>query len=162
MKSIWMTLGLSLGFIIFSNSYASNPACVNSPTLIPWGTGGSTNLTLCGYQNGGVNSSYVEFTNIPRNIKNACVTIQYDSVHDNHPVTDSLTVAPNEGVELAGSRGPTTLSIDNNVGAQTATLSLKTDDVAADKYGFSISGQSSSVNVDVIIHWDNDSGICGT
>ena len=148
----------------FSMSYAddnANSSCLNSPKQINWGSGGSTLVTLCGYQNGDVNTSYVQFSNIPRETKNGCVRLNYEPSSDSdHGETDSLTVAPNEGVVLGDTRSPTTLNIDNEDGLQTIALPLKTDNVHQDDYGFSVSGQSSSVNVKVKIDWGHETG-CG-
>lgn len=161
MKTSWMMPVVVVGLLVFSNSYGGQN-CVNTPRQFAWGSGGSTILTLCGYQSGSVNTSYVQITNIPRKTKNACVTIQYEPTNDNHSTSDALTVAPNEGVILGNSRSPTTLSIDTTDGAQTATLPLETDGLHDDKYGFSVSGQSSSVDVNVKIDWDDRGLACGT
>lgn len=163
MRIYWTMPVAVMLLYLFSNSYADDTDndCVNTPTKIVWGAGGSTNLTLCGYQNGDLNKSFVQITNIPRKTKDACLTIQYEPTDNVHPTTDTLTVAPNEGVTIGDSRGPTTLSIDNTDGAQTAILPIKTDSEKDGNYGFSVSGQSSSVNVNVKIDWQHDPS-CGT
>lgn len=163
MKRQWMMPLISLFLLYFSTAYAEDAqtSCLNSPQQISWGTGGSTSVMLCGYQNGDVNTSYIKFINIPRQTKNGCVTLNYEPILDDHPDTDSLTISPNEGVVLGDTRSPTTLDLDTLTGMQTIALPLKTDNVHKDDYGFSVSGQSSSVNVKVNIDWGHDAD-CGS
>jgi hypothetical protein len=163
MKAIWVMPVVATLFLAYSYSFAgdTDSDCLNSPQQLTWGNGGSTKVKLCGYQNGDVNTSYIQITDIPRKTKNGCLTIEYEPASDKFLTNDSLTVAPNEGVVVGESRSPTTLAIDNTDGTQTTSLPVKTDNVNHNKYGVSVSGQSSSVDVNVKINWQHDPS-CGS
>lgn len=149
-----VTLAILTSF--YSSLLAAEEPCVNAPQQIEWGKGGTTHIILCGYNNGDVNTSFVQLVNIPKKVHNGCVTVQYTPTIDSDP-DDTLTISPNEGVVVAGSRGPTTLDLPDN-GTQTTDLSVKTDNVKNNVYGIAISGQSSSVDVDVKVNWNHTDG----
>jgi hypothetical protein len=144
---------LIVGILCTSSLVFADSKCINQPQQVEWGNGGSTHIILCGYKNGDVNTSFLQLVNIPKKVHNGCVTLQYTPAVNVDP-DDTLTVSPNEGVVVAGSRGPTTLDLPDN-GTVVTDLPLKTDNIKNNEYGIAISGQSSSVDVDVKVDWNH-------
>lgn len=147
--------------LLSSISYAEDSSdCSHSAALVMWNQNGINPIILCGYTNGHSNSSYIQVTNIPEKTKNACLHIEYMPMDSSSEMTDSLTISPNEGVVLNKVRSPTNLHISAQNGVQSIALPLSTDGVKNDSYGFSISAQSSSVDVKIKINWDHNPN-CG-
>jgi hypothetical protein len=150
---------MMLSLILLSTSSFADNNCLSTPKEIKWGKGGSIHTVLCGYKSGNVNTSYIEISGIPRKTSNGCIIIHYQP-HKNSDPRDSLMVAPAAGVVVDGTRRPTTLDLPDS-GTETTHLPIKTDSQNKNNYSFAISGQSSSVDIEVIIKWSNDK-TCGS
>lgn len=157
MSTRWVvSIALFIISILLPVTYFADSNCLSSPKEIKWGKGGSIHAVLCGYKSGNVNTSYIEISGIPRKTSNGCIIIHYKP-HTNSAPQDSLMVAPAAGVVVDGTRQPTTLDLPDS-GIETSALPVKTGTQSKHDYSFAISGQSSSVDVEVIIKWSNAKG----
>jgi hypothetical protein len=139
---------------------AETGSCLTEPKQIDWEDGGVINEVLCGYNNGNIDTSYIQLINIPREMKQGCIKIEYAPVDSPQNDEDTLTLAPNEGVVLNKSRSPLTLDLDDEEGSQVSTIPIKTDNIHNQDYSLSISGESSSVNVNVKVNWEHENPDC--